>query len=209
MFRWISIISFAVVFAAICLRSLVRPRDGTSAKKVSFGRVLSIKPKFSLVNMIRNLAFLFGLLSFLVLLVTGFGPVAFGLKLQGYLLMVHAAFAPVFIGCLAIVALLGAGQYRLKMEDFRAFPFMCSRGKAELKQPLDSGIGARVGFWLLLIVSLPVTLTMVLSMLPLFGTEGQEFLYHAHRSSALVFGLLAMLELYMLYRMDTHKQLEP
>jgi hypothetical protein len=37
-------------------------------------------------------------------------------------------------------------------------------------------------------------------MLPLFGPQGQEFLFHAHRWCALFFALITIVELYMLIR---------
>jgi hypothetical protein len=70
----------------------------------------------------------------------------------------------------------------------------------------DSGTGAKVGFWILLVLSLPVTLTMVLSMLPLIGTEGQAFLFQAHRWSALFFVWVAIFEFYTLIRMEIRKE---
>ncbi|MHC5093151.1 MAG: hypothetical protein ACYSO2_04535, partial [Planctomycetota bacterium] len=69
----------------------------------------------------------------------------------------------------------------------------------------DTGIGAKAGFWTLIVMSLPVTLTMVLSMLPIFGTHGQKILFHAHRWCALIFALIAMIELYILIRIGVLK----
>jgi len=126
-----------------------------------------------------------------------------GSRLQGYLLIIHATFAPVFIGCTAIVALLGAGQYRFKKEDLKVIGKSSETAGCWLT---DTGVGAKTGFWLLVILALPVTLTMVLSMFQLFGTDGQEFLHVAHRWSALAFSLIAIAELYILVRMGIHKE---
>lgn len=216
MFRWISIISFVTVLAGIFLHHLLfpcgyKPRFSTESlirKKVHLFTLLFPEQKLGLPGKIRKLAFLLGLLSFMVLLLTGFAPVIFGIKLQGWWLMVHATFAPIFIGCAAIVALLGAGQYRFNQKDCEAIPFIGECGAGKGCWLTDSGLGVKTGFWLLLILSLPVTLTMVLSMLPLFGTEGQEFLYFVHRWSALVFGLLAVIELYMLIRIKIREEFE-
>lgn len=127
------------------------------------------------------MAYLLGLLSLVVLAGTGFGPIVFGDRLQGYLLMVHVTFAPLFIICVVLIAVLAAGK----------FPF--------------PGKLARSGFWLLLTLALPVILTMTLSMLPVFGAKGQEFLFEAHRWSALGFSLITIIELYMLIRMKVQK----
>lgn len=195
MFQWISIIGFAVVLAGISLHYLIfpcgyKPRFSIGSiirKKVHLLTLLFPEQKLSLSGKIRKLVFLLGLLSFIVLLVTGFGPLLFGHKLEGYLLMIHATFAPVFIGCAAIVIFLGAGQYTYNEKDAEDVLHNCS-------------CGAKTGFWLLAILTLPVTLTMVLSMLPLFGTHGQELLFHLHRWCALVFAWIAIVELYMLIR---------
>ena len=143
-----------------------------------------------------------GLLSFAVLVVTGFGPLFLGHRLEGYLLMIHAAFAPVFIGCVAVVAVLSAGKYAFTKKDGEIFSSRCLGTNAKGCWLADSGIGAKAGFWALLVLSLPVTLTMVLSMLPLFGTNGQGFLFEAHRWCALAFSLVAIIEVYTLIRME-------
>lgn len=203
-----------VVFAGVFLHHLIfpcgyRPRFTVGSlirKKVHLLTLLFPEQKLSLPGKIRKLIFLLGLLSFCVLLLTGFGPLLFGHKLEGYWLMIHATFAPVFIGCAAIVVLLGAGQYAFNKKDADAIPGRCfcsdTGGRCWLT---DSGVGAKAGFWLLAALSLPVTLTMALSMLPLFDTAGQELMFHLHRWCALFFVLTAIVELYMLIRMEVIK----
>ena len=165
--------------------------------------------KLSLPGKIRKLVFLVALLSFLVLFLTGFGPVLFGGKLHGWLLMIHATFALVFIACAAIVVFLGAGQYAFNQGDADHLPKTCLPVKSSCCWLTDTGIGAKAGFWMLTVLILPVTLTMVLSMLPLFGTHGQELLFHWHRWCALVFAWIAIVELYMLIRMEVRKDMDP
>lgn len=221
MFRWISIIGFSVVFAGLFLHHLIfpcgyKPRFTVGSlirKKVHLLTLLFPEQKLRLPGKIRKLVFLLGVLSFLVLLLTGFAPLLFGHKLEGYWLMIHATFAPVFIGCAAIVVLLGAGEYAFNSKDADAIQHRFSCNRKEGCCVTDSGVGAKVGFWLLAALSLPVTLTMVLSMLPLFGTDGQDLMFHLHRWSALFFVLTAIIELYILIRMevikDTKHLIEP
>ena len=216
MFQWISIISFAVVIGALMLHHLLfpcgyQPRFAPTTlirKKVHLFTLLFPEQKRSLASKIRKLAFMLGLLSFVVLLVTGFVPVMAGGKLGGYWLMVHATFAPVFIACAAVVALLGAGQYRFTRADIKTvIAGVIHREHIRRCCPLtDTGLGAKVGFWVLLALSLPVTITMAVSMLPWFGTDGQGFLFEAHRWTALVFALAALVEMYMLIRMEIRKE---
>jgi hypothetical protein len=169
--------------------------------------LLFLPQKLGPVGRLRNIAFLVALLSFCVLLLTGFGPLLLGCRLHGYLLMIHATFAPVFIACAAFIAITGAGQYAFDKKDIEHIPSPCWKlfNRADGCWFSDTGIGAKAGFWTLLVLSLPVTLTMVLSMLPLFGTHGQEILFHAHRWSALIFALIAMIELYILIRIGVLK----
>lgn len=199
MFRWITLISFAAVLGGIVLHYLMFPR-GYKSRDAS-----APLPDRRLRFRFRKLAFLVGLLSFCVLLVTGFGPLLFGGRLHGYLVMIHATFAPVFIACTAFIAVTAVADYAFNKNDVENLPrpwWKCP-GRAEGCWFTDSGVGAKIGFWLLLALSLSVTLTMVVSMLTLFGTQGQEFLFHTHRWTALVFALIAMIELYMLARMQS------
>ncbi|MHC4882822.1 MAG: hypothetical protein ACYSOH_07460 [Planctomycetota bacterium] len=209
MFQWISIIGFSVVFAGLFLHHLIfpcgyKPRFTAGSlirKKVHLLTLLLPEQKLNWPTKFRKLVFVLGLFSFCVLLLTGFGPVLFGHKLQDYWLMIHATFAPVFIACAAMVVLLGAGEYAFNRKDADAVAHRCCGGDTRGCWLTDSGVGAKAGFWLLAILSLPVTLTMVLSMLPLFGTDGQELLFHLHRWSGLFFALTAIVELYILARM--------
>jgi len=134
-----------------------------------------------MLHKMRQMILLLGLLSFLVLLVSGFAPLMIGMHVQGYGLMIHAIFAAVFISCLAMLAVVF--------------------------WPSDTGVGTKVLFWFLLLMSLPLTLSMVLSMFPLFGTDGQVWLLQLHRICAMAFSLALVLELCMLIRMKVIKDM--
>lgn len=213
-FRWISIAAFVVVSGCLLLHHLVFPcgykgrftLGSLIRKAVHLLTLLFLEQRLGWAGRIRKLAFLLGLLSFGVLLLTGFLPLIFGGKLHGYLLMIHATFAPVFITCGAVVAVLGAGQYAFNKKDAESVPWSRQYNSGPGCWLTDSGIGVKAGFWCLLIISLPVTLTMVLSMLPLFGPNGQEVLFHMHRWCALVFTLVAIIELYILIRIQIRKE---
>ena len=170
-------------------------------KKVHLFTLLFLEQTLNWGGRLRKLAFLLGLLSFTVLLLTGFVPMLLGGRLEGYWLMLHATFAPVFIACVAAVVVTGAHQYRLLKKDSEHLVDLCQHRKTNTACWLtDCSAAAKVGFWLLAALSLPVTLTMVLSMTPLFGTDWQEFLFHLHRWFALAFALAALVELYLLTR---------
>jgi len=206
----ISMSAYAVVLLGILLHHLIFPCGyekrfslySLIRKKVHLFTLIFPEQKLSWPQKICKCIFMIGLLSFAVLAITGFGPLFFGQRLEGYLLMIHATFAPVFIGCAAIVAVLGAGKYAFSGKDAEVLSCRCMESNAKRCWLTDSGVGAKAGFWVLLVLSLPVTLTMVLSMLPLFGTDGQAFLFEAHRWCALAFALIAIVELYILIRMQ-------
>ena len=208
-FRWISIIAFVGLLGCLFLHHLIFPCGYKSRfslgslirKKVHLLTLLFLPQKLGPAGRLCKLAFLLGLLSFCILALTGFGPLVFGGRLQGYLLMIHATFSPVFIACAAVVAVFSAGRYAFNKTDSEAALHICKYGRGEGCWLTDTGVGAKAGFWFLLIMTLPVTLTMVLSMLSWFGPDGQEFLFVTHRWCALIFALAATIELYILIRM--------
>ena len=202
MFRWIFIIGFAVIIAGIVLHALL-----FSCRNKSQCLSGSIpEQKFRWLAMLKKLVFVVGLLSFIVLLITGFGPLLLGGRLQGYWLMIHATFSPVFIGCAAVIGIMSAGQYRFNNKDAESIHRTWKPDRSQGCWATDSGIGAKVGFWLLLLMTLPLTLSMVLSMFPILGTDGQQLLFHIHRWCGLVFAWTAVIELYMLIRMGILKK---
>jgi hypothetical protein len=52
-------------------------------------------------------------------------------------------------------------------------------------------------FWLLIFLALPLILSIVLSMFPLFGTHHQEILLALHGYVALVFTIVAIVHIYL------------
>lgn len=214
MFRWIAMICFAFLVMVILLHHVLFPCG--YEKRFSIGSMfrkcihmvttLFLPQRLNWPGRFLKLAFLLGLLSFIVLFATGFGPLLFGWRLQGWLLMIHASFAPVLIACAAAAAILGAGRFAFLKKDVEQAA-VCRLSPARCCWLTDSGLGAKAGFWMLLFLSLPLTLTMVLSMLPWLGEDWQNFMFHAHRWSALAFALTAMLEFYMLARLEIRRDL--
>lgn len=209
MFRIVSLIGFGAVFGGIVLHHLIF-RCGVGQrftlgalirKKVHLLTLLFLEQKLNMGGRLRKLAFLLGLLSFVVLLLTGFLPMLLGGRLHGYWLMLHATFAPVFIACVAAVTVAGAQEYCLLKQDGDHFLNLWKNRKTVKACWLtDCSAATKTGFWLLAALSLPVTLTMVLGMFPLFGTHGQEVLFQLHRWCALAFALVAFIELYLWVR---------
>ena len=101
MFQWISIIGFVAVIGAILLHALsfplgYSPRFSLGSlirEKVHLFTLLFPEQKLNWPTKFRRFVFVLGLFSFCILLATGFGPLLFGCRLHGYLLMIHATFA--------------------------------------------------------------------------------------------------------------------
>lgn len=167
--------------------------------------------KRSLVDVLRLLAYLVALLSFAVLAVTGFYPVLIlGEHISGYLVMVHATFAPVFAVCLAFLTVVWARNCQFAQGDWPWFDRIVQRvtlarggdGESPRKR---SGLGQKITFWLIVLLALPLALSILLSMYPLLGTHWQEFLLSTHRYTAYVFALVVIVHTLLLRRMKAKK----
>ena len=122
--------------------------------------------------------------SFAVLALTGFiAAIGWGGLMSGYLLMLHCTVAPVF--CIALVALgcIWAERCRFTIQDWRHCESLCGK----------------LCFWLTLLFAIPLIFSIVISMLPVFGTTGQEFFYHLHRWSALAIVITGILMIYLAF----------
>ena len=100
---------------------------------------------------------------------TGIGTYLSGhAPMTHWVLMAHVGVAPVFAIALAFVALTWSDHNRFRNDG----PPSC--------------VG-RLLYWVILFCGLIIILSGMVPMLPLFGTDGQHFLYLTHRYVALVF----------------------
>jgi hypothetical protein len=142
----------------------------------------------------ERLAFLGFWLVVLLLAVTGFAPAIVPQdwlakwapvadmhgRLSGWALMAHVCGGGVFIGFLLALTVLWA-------EDCRFRP-------AVQGAPLERFCpGQKLSFWLALMVGVVAIVTMMVSMLPIFGPGGIETLREIHRYCGLAFVMLAYL----------------
>lgn len=173
--------AIAAVLLLYALKVLTCVVKFLSAGKLSENTVennISEEPCLAIVAIGKKLIYFVAIVSFLVLAVTGFGPLILSKALTGYILMAHATFAPVFSGCLAVMVLFCAHHSRFNARDWSL-----------LKSPC---LIKRVCFWLIVILSLPMIISIVLSMFPIFGTHGQECLLCIHRYCAFAFAIVAV-----------------
>ncbi|MGD8786170.1 MAG: cytochrome b/b6 domain-containing protein [Phycisphaerales bacterium] len=211
MYQTISITALFITFACIAVHCIIFPsnkkRQWNPVKKlVHLFTLLFIEQKLSPVGVLRKLVYLLALLCFVVLAITGFYPtLVFGEHISGYPLMIHATFAPVFAICLAILAVMWASRCRFACSDWPWFQRIVQRvtlvkNTGEDSQCESTGLVQKIMFWLIIFLALPLILSIVVSMFPIFGTHWQELLLDIHRYTALVFAIVGIVHIYLVIR---------
>lgn len=214
MFRIVSIIAFAATLGGIGLHYVALPwfkgRRWTAGdvlkKLVYLLTLLFVEQKLSPVSVLRKIVYLVALLCFVVLAVTGFFPLlVLDEHISGYLMMVHASFAPVFAVCLAALAVMWARHCHFTSSDLPSARRIIERltlvKSYQEKAPSEStGIAQKITFWLLIFLALPLILSIVLIMLGCSGTHQQISFLAAHRHIALLFSLIAIVHTYLMIR---------
>ena len=209
MFRMVSIIAFLVVFGSICVHCIAsaiakryqwRPIDILKTL-VHLFTLFFCEQKLRLVGVLRKLIYLLALLCFVVLVITGFYPVLVrGEHLGGFLLVLHATFAPVFAACLAVLVVFWADNCRFNKNYWPWLQRVLGREAVNKAGVKKYELLQKICFWLIVILALPVILSIVLGMFPLFGTDGQKFLLNLHRYSTLPLALAAIVHIYLIIR---------
>ena len=91
-----------------------------------------------------------------------------------------------FAVCIAIVGIIWADAHRFVPGELRnRFGLVTEKNNGKSSKKQVNSVGQKITFWLVLLLSLPVMVSMILSMYPLFGTHGQEVLLNLHGYSAL------------------------
>ena len=164
------------------------------------------KQKQSIIVILRMLAYLLALVSFVVLALTGFYPVLIlGEHISGYLVMLHVTFAPVLTVCIAVLAVMWASKCRFTAGDWPWFERIVQRITSvksvdKTAKSKNSGLGQKITFWLIIFLTLPLALSIVISMFHLFGTHWQELLLGFHRYIAYIFTVVVIVHTFLLIR---------
>ena len=172
--------------------------------------LLFLEQKLSLLGVFKKLVYLLALLCFCVLAVNGFfTAVVLGRSISGYWIMLQTTAGAVFAVCVAVLAVMWARRHRFNESDWPWLQHILKRivwhghpGRVSMgwkPMPLPE-LGQKITFWLLVVLALPLILSMVSSMFPLFGTHWQELLLELHRYSALLFALVAIVHIYLVIR---------
>jgi cytochrome b subunit of formate dehydrogenase len=212
MFRIVSIIGFVITLVGIVCHYIAfsvgkgcrwHPID-ILRKLVYLLTLLFLEQKLSAIGILRKLFYLLALLCFVVLTVTGFYPtLILGRHLSGYLLMVHATFAPVFAGCVAVLAVMWAHNCRFDKNILQQKAVNKTAGSATGSEKCE--LAQKISFWLIVSLAVPLILSIVGGMFPLFGTDIQKLLLNLHRYSALLLAMAAIVHTYLIILTQTRK----
>lgn len=216
MFQTIAILTLLVTLIGIIVHWFAIPTapecrqgaGGIGRGIVHLFSLLLIEQKSSLLGVLKKLCYLVAMVCFVVLAFTGFWPVLVqGRHITGGFMMIHATLAPVFAICLAILAITWAGGNRFEKSDC-PWLWRFLRRVTNLRIPIEDEQGPRNGelalkklmFWAIIVLSLPLILSIILSMFPLFGTPMQECLLGLHRWTAVVFAVAVLIHTYLAVR---------
>lgn len=133
------------------------------------------------------------LVLFLLLALTGIFPVvALGEPLSGLLLIIHVTIAPFFVVALMLTAVFWAHFQQFGHSDFIYLKEI--RLKKEKQNPSENTrlFWQKLCFWLFLVFSVPAILSVILSMFPFFGTNGQIVMLDIHRYSVLILMIVSL-----------------
>jgi hypothetical protein len=146
----------------------------------------------------RRLKYFFlsvAILSFISLAITGFIPVAiFNSHISGIFLIIHVTIAPVFVAALAASCLFFVHSNQFDVEDWQLIKARTSQKSADNTDYHIQLYLLKVYFWLFLTFSVLASLSMIVSMFPFFGTDGQTMMLTIHQYTTL--GLLIIAFLY-------------
>ena len=210
MFQTIADIALVMTFLGVAAHWIAVPTGGPRNAVqggVHVFSLLLIEQKSSILGVLKKLAYLVSLICFLVLAITGFWPLLVrGEHISGFLMYIHATFAPIFALCLAILAVTWAGQYSFTMQDCPWVSRLLRRVTrlhilADDRPWQCSILVYKAAFWLLLLLSLPLILSIVISMFHLLGTDWQGITLALHRWIALVFVIVAIIHTYLAIRL--------
>ena len=214
MFQTIALGAFLATFLCVAVHWAAFPiagkrRGGAEIVRalVHAGSLLLIEQRLSVLGVLKKLCYLVAAFCFVVLAITGFYyPFVKGTHITGYLMMIHATLAPVFAICMAILTVTWAGRFHFSKEDCPWLRRLLRRttrlNVADPEGPCTcpAETAWKVTFWLVVASAIPLILTILLSMLPLFGTYWQNLLLAAHRWVAVLFAVAAIIHTYMAVR---------
>jgi hypothetical protein len=124
---------------------------------------------------------------FLLLALTGLIPVVIlGKPMSGLLLIIHVTIAPFFVVVVMLTAIFWAHFQQFDHSDFIYLKERRHHKENKNSSQIVQIFWRKLCFWLFLIFSVPAILSVILSMFPYFGTDGQITMLNIHRYSVLI-----------------------
>ena len=152
------------------------------------------------LNFAKKLFYLVTLLLFLIMTISSMIPsVLFGDSLSGIFLLIHVTAAPIFALFLAVSAILYSHSFQFNKNDFSNLPTETS---TKFSIIFNQNGKSKLTYWLFVLFSIPLMISTILNMFPLFGTDGQLFLLEIHRYSALILIILVIFHSGLISAMD-------
>ena len=202
MFQAISWALFVIIFLGVLIHMTVDLVGGKIRSKKSgelhrfwwcgWRKGLTCFSKF------KRVALIVAVICLIVMFFTAFsGRLAADQLMTGYVLMIHVGTAPVFILCLLFLIVSWGYQCRLTDAEWKE---LLNRLKFKSASPKGSLLVIKLTFWLAMLLSVPVSLSMLASMFTIFGTHGQEVLFNIHQYTSLALVASAVIHIYLLLR---------
>ena len=212
-FRFLTGLTVAVLIAGMGLRLRTRLGSWKAVREflpeeIRNSRQRGKRREAGTLEDVRRIATLTAGMLFLVLALTGFSPVLFlGSHLSGIMLVIHVTVAPLFAIALSACALLWAHRLRFNDRDWQIV-----EGFGIRVSPVTGALvrfALKAGFWIILSLSLPLMVTVILGLFPLFGTDGEAMLIRLHGYSALLLLIAALCEVYVITAYSEHTTEQP
>ncbi len=142
--------------------------------------------------LLKLLVYVCGATCCALLVLSGFGPMIITQEpITGYVMLLHVGLAGFFTVCVALFALFSSTRHIFTKPDQLLLRYMLLGNQdSRITASTSAGFWMKICYWLMLIVSLPLMLSIALSMFPLFGPEAQETLRCLHIYSAFLMILM-------------------
>ena len=206
MLRIISILVLVVTFGMIIWASRQR-KDGSGAawqwfrqQGKNFIQDLKNIKSFTKITTIKKNLYYLTLICFLILALSGLIPfLILGQPLSGFLLLLHVAVSPIFAILIVTSTLIWAHEHRFERQNGQWLKQLFQKSKRRSKAASQNTCSLKILFWLIVLFSMFLT-TIVVSMYPLFGSVGQDFLLDFHKFSAVGITVVVVLHTFLLIR---------
>lgn len=151
----------------------------------------------SYLKLMRLMSFYSSAILFIIMALSGFLPfVSMGTSLSGLALIIHVTAAPLFCLTYAFYIILSAFQYKFEYDNYLfVFHRNSIEGSSEFEAAKDNVI-LKSAFWISAVVSVPVIISIILSMFPIFSTSGMHYLTDLHRYSVLIFTISFVINIF-------------